>query len=201
MSYKWDAFLSYRRADDWPRFVDGIFLPMLRRELSDALGGQAKIFHDMRIEVGAEWPQELGLALATSKILICLWSRQYFSSDWCKAELSQMLARREAIGGIPLPPLVISAVIHDGDHIPEELGSIQRLDIHLYASPDLAEHSPRREELSFCVRDLAEHAAKSIEKAPPFDAAWTRLSVDTFDALFATKRGQFMVPSLGGNAA
>lgn len=184
-----------------PGSVDGIFLPMLKRELSDALGDKAKIFHDKQIEVGAEWPPSLALALANSKILICLWSRQYFTSDWCQAELKQMLARREAIGGTPLAPIIISAVIHDGDHIPRDLGSIQRIEIQRYASPDLAEHSQRREELSFCVRKLAEDAGKAIEKVPPFDAAWRQLAVDKFNALFAAKGGQFMVPSLGGSAS
>jgi hypothetical protein len=78
VSYRYDAFLSCRRADDWPRFVDGIFLPMLRRELSDALGRPAGIFHDARLETGSAWPQELALAVASSAVMICLWSRQYF---------------------------------------------------------------------------------------------------------------------------
>ena len=201
MSYEWDVFLSYRRADDWPRFVDKIFLPMLRRELSDALGRQAKIFHDMRIETGGDWPQGLAVAHATSKILICLWSRQYFSSDWCREELGQMLARREAVGGVPLPPLIVSAVIHDGSHIPRELNSIQRLEIKDYASPDLADHSQRWEELAFQVRRLAEHASTAVEQAPPFDAQWTGLTVGKFQALFAAKQAQWAVPSLGGTAS
>jgi hypothetical protein len=201
VSYEWDVFLSYRRANDWPRFVDGIFLPMLKRELSDALGSQAKIFHDMRIETGGDWPQELAVAHAASKILICLWSRQYFTSRWCREELGQMLSRRDAVGGVPRPRLIVSAVIHDGAHIPEDLSSIQRFEIQKYASPDLAEHSQRREELSFLIRDLAEDAGTAIEQAPPFDGAWTQLTVEKFAALFASKRGQWVVPSLGGATA
>jgi len=200
VSYKHDAFLSYRRADDWPRFVDGIFLPMLRRELSDTLGRQAEIFHDGRLEAGGAWPQELALAVARSRIMICLWSRQYFGSDWCKAELGQMLARRQAVGGVPLPPLVVAAVIHDGNQLPGELDSIQRFEIQRYASPDLAERSQRREELSFKVRDLAEQAGHAIEKAPPLDQAWQGLAITAFEGLFTARQGQFAVPSLGGTS-
>jgi hypothetical protein len=198
VSYSYDAFLSYRRADDWPRFVDGIFLPMLKRELSDTLGRRAEIFHDTRLETGSEWPQELALAVARSRIMVCLWSRQYFGSSWCKAELGQMLARREAVGGIPLPPLIVAAVIHDGNQLPPELDSIQRFEIQRYASPDLAERSQRREELAFAVRNLAEHAGHAIEHAPTLDPTWQGLAITAFEGLPISRRGQYVVPSLGG---
>jgi hypothetical protein len=110
--------------------------------------------------------------VARSRIMICLWSRQYFGSDWCKAELAQMLARRQAVGGVPLRPLIVAAVIHDGKQLPREL--------------------------SFQVRDLAEHAGHAIEKAPPLDEAWQGLAVTAFEGLFTARQGQYAVPSLGG---
>jgi hypothetical protein len=109
-----------------------------------------------------------------------------------------MLARRLAVGGVPLPPLIVAAVIHDGKQLPRELDSIQRLEIQRYASPDLAERSQRREELAFAVRELAEQAGHAIEKAPPLDQAWQELAVSAFEGLFTARQGQYAVPSLGG---
>lgn len=198
MPYKYDVFISYRRAYDWPRFVDGTFMPMLRRELSDALGRPAQIFHDRRLQTGAAWPEELAVALADSRIMISLLSRQYFGSEWCKAELSQMLARRKAVGGCPLAPLIIGGVIHDAGKLPGELDSIQRFSLERYASPDLTERGPRWEELSFAIRELARHAGEAIERVPPHDPGWRSLAVSEFKAVLADAHHQHTGPGHEG---
>jgi hypothetical protein len=198
LSYKYDAFLSYRRVNKWPVFVEDIFMPMLWHWLQEELDGETEIFYDKdRLETGGEWPHELAEALAMSKVMICLWSRQYFASDWCKAELSHMLARRKAIGGAPLLPLIIPVVIHDGESIPAQLGGITRFQIQKYASPWLGEGSRKKEELAYEIRRLAEHTGRALARVPDYDPGWMRLAVDEFDALFAARQGQLAVPSLG----
>ena len=198
VSYRYDVFLSYRRIGDWSRFVERSFLPMLTHWLSEELDDPARIFYDRgELQPGGDWPQELAEAIAVSKVMICLWSKQYFTSDWCKAELAHMLARRESVGGTPLAKLVIPVVIHDGQSIPESLGSISRFEIQDYASPYLANDSRTREELSQRLKKLAESVGQALAKAPPFDPAWAGITTRQFDYLFTAKHGQYTVPSLG----
>jgi hypothetical protein len=202
VSYRYDAFLSYRRVNAWPGFVQHTFLPMLTHWLQEELDQPPRIFFDAgRLEAGGDWPQELAEAVASSKIMICLWSKQYFTSDWCKAELGHMLARRKAIGGSPLAPIIVPAVIHDGDSIPADLRSITKVEIQEYASPWLGEGSKKKEELSDKIRRLAANAGHALQQVPPFDPGWSRLASDEFGALFAATRGQYVVPSLGGALA
>jgi hypothetical protein len=55
--YKHDVFLSYRRSYEWPRFVNKIFVPMLRHFLGLEIGRDPEIFYDAeQIEIGQSWP-------------------------------------------------------------------------------------------------------------------------------------------------
>jgi hypothetical protein len=200
LSYQYEVFLSYRRINEWPVFVEKVFLPMLKHWLQEELDGSLKIFYDVdRLETGEAWPQELAEALAASKLMICLWSRQYFSSDWCKAELSHMLARRKSLAAanVPPPPLIIPTVIHDGESIPQQLADIQRFNIQDYSSPWLADGTQKKEELSDQIRRLARHAGHALMKVPEYDPTWPRLATEEFAALFAARNEQSEVPSLG----
>jgi hypothetical protein len=198
LSYAYDVFVSYRRANEWPRFLDGTFLPMFRHWLSAELDHEPRIFFDADlIETGNSWPHALAHGVAGSKVMLCLWSRQYFTSPWCLAELGHMLARRRALADPP--PLVLAAVIHDGEHIDPSLGDIQRFDIQSYANPWLARESATAEELSNRVRVLASHVAHALERAPDHDEKWAALAVEEFVALYRTRSLQKAVPSLGGS--
>ncbi|MFF5225172.1 toll/interleukin-1 receptor domain-containing protein [Dactylosporangium sp. NPDC000521] len=196
--------MSYRRANAWPRFVSETFLPMFRHWLGAELDASPRIFFDADvIETGDSWPHKLAEGIAGSKLLMCLWSREYFSSEWCLAELGHMLARREAVGngrGAP-PPLVVAAVIHDGDDLPTQLRDIQRYDIQQYANPWLAAGSPTAEELSNRVRVLAAHVANALRQTPEHDAGWSGLATEQFIELHRRRTLQRTVPSLGGDPA
>jgi hypothetical protein len=203
VSYSSDVFLSYRRANAWPKFVGSIFKPMFDHWLSAELGRTAKVFFDIDdIETGAAWPQKLAHGVASSKLMVCLWSMEYFGSEWCKAELSHMLARREAAArrGDP-PPLVVAVVIH-GKRFPDELSDIQQFPIQKYANPWLARGSQNEQELSEKIKLLALHVAHALEQVPEYDASWRDLAVQSFESIFrrdvATQR---QPPSLGGGQA
>jgi TIR domain len=197
--YKYDIFLSYRRANAWPRFVDRIFLPMLRHWLQAEMGRPPHIFFDAEeLETGESWPHRLAIGVALSKIMICLWSNEYFYSPWCQAELAHMLARREStrIASGPLP-LVLAVVIHDGDSISPALKDIQQLPIQDYANPWLAPYSPRIEELSEHIRRFSVHVHHALQRVPECDPAWENLAVNEFVQLFAHRTRQHGRPSLG----
>jgi hypothetical protein len=201
VAYEYEVFVSYRRANEWPRFIEGTFLPMFRHWLSAEMGNQPRIFFDAgMVESGHLWPRVLADGLARSKVMLCLWSREYFGSDWCLAELAHMLARRDAVAELTgaSPPLLLPAVIHDGEHISPELGDIQRLNIQPFANPWMAAGSPAAEELSNHIRKFATHVAHAIEGAPDHDPGWSKLATDEFVEVYRRTSRQRTVPSLGG---
>lgn len=183
--YEYDVFLSYRRANAWPRFVDTIFLPMLRHWLEAEMGEPPRIFFDVdEIETGESWPYRLARGVALSKVMVCLWSNEYFHSPWCEAELSHMLARVETIGDRPPLPLILAVVIHDGERVSADLSYIQALPIQEYANPWLAPGSPNAEALSRLIRRFAAHIYRAIRLAPACDPNWSDLAIDKFRSLF-----------------
>lgn len=201
MSYHYDVFLSYRRIELWPKFVNKHFLPMLTHWLHTELGKKPRIYFDVNdIETGASWPHVLANAVATSKVMICLWSREYLSSDWCKAEFGLMLARRKATSGPNDPlPLILTVIIHDGDDFPEEFSDIQQLSIRDYASPHIGEDSPTKELLDKEIKKLAEHVYNAIQRVPDYDPGWRNLAIDEFVRTFKSNLRQSRPPSLGIN--
>ena len=199
MTYKYDVFLSYRRANAWPKFVDDIFLPMFRHWLSAELGRNPEVFFDADcIETGMQWPNELAMGVASSRLMVCLWSREYFSSDWCMAELSHMMARRTACDPVNPPPLVLAVIIHDGEQLPVELSGIQQFPIQAYSNPWMRQDSQRAEELSEKLIKLAMHVARALDQIPDYDASWQVLATEQFIQLFHRKVPQTTPPSLGG---
>ncbi len=198
MAYQWDVFLSYRRSNDWPRFVEKHFFPMLQHWLDTVLGQESKIFVDVReIETGDAWPYRIADGLAHSKTMVCLWSREYFSSKWCALELTQMLARRTSLTGPSgPPPLILAVLIHDSENLDPTLGDIQRFALQEYSNPWIAEGSTTAERLSVEIERLARHVAKAMNTAPEYDESWPALVTTEFMHLFNTEVSQDL-PSLG----
>jgi hypothetical protein len=200
MSYEWDVFLSYRRSNDWPRFVERQFLPKLKHWLDTALGRAARIFVDVRqIEAGDDWPYKLADGLARSKTMVCLWSAEYFTSRWCELELTQMLARRNSAAGPSgqLPPLVIAALIHDSQNLARELNRIQQFPIQDYSNPWIADGSLTEEKLSVEIERLARQVADALSQVPEYDESWPSLATAEFVHLFNTAASQDLPPGLG----
>jgi TIR domain len=201
MAYDWDVFLSYRRFGEWPSWIAKHFQRLLYHWLGEELGEAPRIFVDVEvIEVGFDWPATLAAGLATSKTMVALWSRQYFSSRWCRAELSQMLARERACGVQSHGRLILPAVIHDGEDIPHDLRRIQHLPLQSLSNPRITSDSPTGERLSDAIAGWAPAVKAAIERAPPWDATWHQLAVEEFDHLFRDQGQQTSVPSLGGSA-
>jgi TIR domain len=200
MAYQWDVFLSYRRSNDWPRFVEKLFLPMFKHWLDEAVGESSKIFFDAHdIETGEQWPSKLADALAHSKTMVSLWSREYFKSKWCASELEQMLARRNSVAAGPYgrPPIVLAVVIHDCEHVDQSVADIQRYSLKGLCDPWIAEGSLMAEKLSREIESLARDVADALGRAPAYDDAWRDLITQEFNDLFNDTSTQQLPPSLG----
>jgi hypothetical protein len=187
MTYRYHVFLSYRRHGEWPLWVENIFLPIFTHYLGEELGEETTIFFDKNMEKGVAWPQELGNALAGSCVLVPLWSRQYFNSPWCKAELAYMRSREDRCGfRTPERPegLIVPAIIHDGDDLPDEARILNPLCLQKYTNIRVAQYSPTLEELANQIQAWAPDIVRAIERAPDYDATWLQLAVDKFIDLF-----------------
>jgi hypothetical protein len=117
MDYNYDVFVSYKRSEEWNDWVSHKFIPMLRRHLDLRLADTPRIFCDDQIHAGTDWPDELAHALASSRVLIPLFSRGYFSSSWCLHELYAM-RHKEKRSNLRTPMrrsgIIVPARIHDG---------------------------------------------------------------------------------------
>jgi TIR domain-containing protein len=200
MPYEYDVFLSYRRYGEWPEWVRNVFRPLFAHWLGEEHPG-VRIFIDYDIETGDSWPQRLGKALSESRVLVPLFSRQYFSSPWCQLELSQMCAREERCNlrtGENPSGLVVPAHIHDGDGFPQRAREIQAAKLQAYTNVRLARGSVTEELLSAEIRNWVPSIANAIGSAPAHDVEWNRLTTEVFVEQFRLGDSrQTALPSLG----
>jgi hypothetical protein len=198
--YRYDVFLSYRRHTLWPEWVRIHFLELLLHYLGEELGRDAVVFCDNEIAAGNNWPNRLASALAHSRVLVPLLSRQYFSSMWCVSEFAFMRAREVRCGlGTPEEPggLIVPALLHDGDDFPEAAAIVQPLDLRACASRYMSPDSAKKEALEELVARFAPAVVAAIYRAPPYDPTWLHLSAERFIELFHMPESrQHSVPRL-----
>jgi hypothetical protein len=200
--YKYDVFLSYSRSGQWETFVDRVFEPILTHWLGEELGRTPTIFKDRsELSIGQNWQNTLKAALEASRVMVTLWSRQYFSSEWCRRELCFMLARADEFEQRgTFNRIILPATIHDGRRFPAFLSTLQGVNLSQYADPFMTEHSMLREGLSAKVQALASDAASAIEAVPNESCRWS-VRYEAHLALFSEYEVKpAMLPSLGGAA-
>ncbi len=189
MSYKYDVFVSYRRHCEWPVWVKDIFLPLFNHWLGEELGRVADVFVDYQIEAGDSWPQRLGSCLGGARVLVALFSRQYFNSPWCQRELQHMLWREQACGlRTAQHPggLIVPAHIHDGEDFPRQVRHIQAAHLQAFTNVRLSRGGVTEERLSEEIRTWVPSIAHAIRSAPDCDPDWTERAatalLNEFDA-------------------
>lgn len=96
--YEYDIFLSYCRKGNSPRWVHNHFRPRLVDCLIDQIGYEPRMFVDQEMKPGMAWPVRLENALNRSKVLLSVYSPQYFRSQWCLAEWHTMAERERVLG-------------------------------------------------------------------------------------------------------
>jgi TIR domain len=201
MAYEHDIFISYRRNDETLAWLENHFAPLLELRVGQELMRSPTIYIDVRkAEAGASWPPQLGIALGRSRILIALWAKDYFASEWCTEEMAQMLAREQESGlrsDTDPRGLVVIAVIHDGDDFPNGLAEIQRFDIKNSFNVRMAQNSLRAEELDATLVQQAPAIVHAINAAPEWRDAWSLKAAKKFRTLLQTAPpSQSQLPSL-----
>jgi len=187
-NYDYDLFISYRRVGDAQGWIRDYLVPSLTTALGHELENPPRIFVDYEIDTGADWPSRLGDALGKSRVLLCLWSKQYLNKEWCARELAAMRAREQSLSlRTPANPsgCVAISIIHDGHTLPDDLGTCQRLELERYFNPYLSEKSLARERMHEEIKRAAIGLSDMIENAPPFQAKWPGDTAQSFfDAYF-----------------
>jgi hypothetical protein len=201
--YEYDIFISYRRSDEhWVRWTRDNLVHPLRALLRPALGN-VRIFLDEQIETGADWPLRLAQALARSRLLIPVLSRDYFQSDWCRLEIALIHDREEQCGlrtrAVP-HGLILPLIIDDGDSFPAEIQAIQGTRIEDYANPFMRQDSPRQEDFAQMLKDWCSCVEQALQHVRPYDPAWEALAIARFRGRFLTRvAAQITLPGLSLN--
>lgn len=201
MEYEYHVFLSYRRYGRWPEWTKKIFVPIFTHWLGEELGENVEIFFDEDMETGVTWPPRLVQALARSRILVPLFSRQYFNSSWCRLEFSYMLAREKYLGlrtAEQPSGLIIPAIIHDGNDLPRVARWIQAARLEEYSNAFMLLESENATALSALIKRWVPDIVRAIRRAPPYDPTFVNIPVDKLTTLDdPTEPRQDIPPSLG----
>lgn len=175
MAYTYDIFISYKRGADTNKWVKDHFEPLLKTYVEFELGYPPRVFRDDRLMDGGSWPLDLGVALGSSKVLVSLWTKTYFHSEWCVSEMATMLQREMDMGHrTPACPsaLVLPSVLHDCDPVPPSVAHIQHRVLRDFFNVRMRADSTKSEQLADAIALAAPAIAAAIEKAPPWQQTW-----------------------------
>jgi hypothetical protein len=87
VAYDYDIFVSYKRDPETLQWIRRFLRPLLVHRVQMELGRPVGVYvHEVsdQIQAGTAWPIELGNVIASSRVLIALWSGDYLSSEWVR---------------------------------------------------------------------------------------------------------------------
>ena len=177
MAYCSDVFISYRRRGDVEQWVQLHFMPRLRQALYNRLAHEPQLWIDVQQEEGTNWPDNIKDALRNSKLLMAVWSPDYFRSKWCMAEWQSMVARQAVVAanGEPMPPSLVYPVKYsDGENFHPDAKVIQcRADLSRLNYPyETFRDSPRYMDFHDLVEQIADDLARWLGTVPPWREDW-----------------------------
>jgi len=192
--YQYDIFISYKRGQETNRWIIEHFEPLLAHVVELELGRSPIIYRDNRLHDGGTWPIDLGIALGSSRVLVPLWTKTYFHSEWCVRELSIMLDREREMGcRTPTKPdgMIIPAVLHDCEIIKPELAHVEYRQIRDCYNVRMRHDSARAERLADELGAAAPGIARSIESVPEWQPHWPNTTAEIFlQAIFSGEQPQ-----------
>jgi hypothetical protein len=199
MPYQHDVFISYKREALWTPWTRDHFKSLLQSYLQQDLGKTPNIFIDEHIDtaIGLDWVKGLGEHLATSRVVLPLFSRDYFASDWCIHELDLITdrARHHIIGAHPEERLILPVVGHDGDLFPDPISRLTMADVRKYRIAGMNKDTVDYHEFSKLIRELSPSVANAILGAPAFESSWVGTCVARFEEVYeAQQKGDRLAP-------
>jgi hypothetical protein len=183
VAYEYDIFISYKRDAETNRWIADHLEPLLTTYVGLELGHPPRIFRDDQLEAGTTWPAALGAELARSRVLLALYTKTYFFSEWCRRELFAMLEREQEAGlRVAANPggLVVPVILHDCEELPPKLKNIQAQAIRECFNVRMRKDSPRAELLADEIGKLAKPIARAIDEAPVWRLDWLTATAQSF---------------------
>jgi hypothetical protein len=174
--YEFDVFISYTRRGNPHGWMHNNFLPRLRDCLDDHLADEPALFVDEEMDRGVNWPHRLEYALNRAKIMVAVFSPQYFRSPWCLAELQTMAARERLFGlnSAERPyGLIYPLVFSDSDNFPDFVRDRAWRDLKKWNRPDPV-YQQTIEWVGFHeqVETIAIDLAKLLPRVPDWAPGW-----------------------------
>ena len=174
--YQNDVFISYRRNGTVQSWVRNHFAPRLEQCLADHLDYEPTVFLDEHLETGTHWPHHLANALRHTRILVPVWSAQYFRSSWCLAEWRSMTERERLLGlCTPENPqgLIYPIIFADSENFPGEALERQARDLRGWNVPDPQyQQTVEFVELHHQIQAIAIELARMLPRVPPWQRDW-----------------------------
>lgn len=168
--YEFDVFISYRRKGNPHDWVKHHFHPRLSACLADQMPEEPKVFIDEGMEIGTVWPDRLEDALRRTRILVPVFSPQYFRSSWCLAEWHSMAARERLVGQ---RGLIYPVLFSDSENFPSFARERSWRDLKRWNKPDLVfQQTVRWIDFVEEIENVAIDLARLIGKAPPWEETW-----------------------------
>jgi hypothetical protein len=168
--YEFDVFISYRREGNPYNWVRNHFHPQLKAYLADQLPRDPVLFIDEGMEVGSVWPDRLEEALSRTRILVPVFSPQYFRSRWCIAEWETMAEREKLLAR---PGLIYPVLFSDSENFPSYARERSWRNLKPWNKPDLVfQQTIRWIDFTDEIEKVAIELASRITKAPPWEPGW-----------------------------
>jgi TIR domain len=171
MAYQYDVFISYKNHHVTNHWVIK-FEERLSYWLTQSMGGyKPNIFFDKdTIEIGSIWPNKLRNGLKFSKIILCIWTPEYFNSKWCLSEWHSFEERERQFNLNAAYSLVYPIQFADGIYYPDAAQRRQPFDVRDFnATMEAFWLTPKAIELEYKIQDFAEILALGIREAPNYD--------------------------------
>lgn len=181
MSYLYDVFISYPHEEKHRMWVHDIFLAEFKLRLNNSLhrGTPPEIYVDKeRNTPGVAWPKMVRQAMTSSRIIIPIWSIDYFQSSWCRKECAVMFYREHQLEYRTLKNpygLIVPVRLFDSEGYPPLAKEIQQLDLDCNDYNGIFEGYKRTEpyvKLMGLIGQWANSVAECIRRAPPWNPDW-----------------------------
>jgi len=180
--YQFDVFISYIRSGNPHAWMWNHFLSRLRNCLADHLVDEPAVFIDEEMERGTNWPHSLEQALSRTKIMLAVFSPQYFRSRWCVAEWETMVERERLLGLYTRDQphgLIYPVLFSDSDNFPDYARDRGWRDLKTWNNPDpVFQLTPKFVGFHEQVAQIAEDLAKLLPRVPDWEPGWPAFRPD-----------------------
>jgi hypothetical protein len=175
MSYRHEVFISYRRSDNIGLWVKRHLHPRLESRLNEISPDPVDVFCDFEMKEGVNWPLDLKKRIRTSKLLLPVWSADYFRSAWCMAEWESFRGREARFGlaseDEPMG-LIYPIKYADGKYFhPDANVTMCRKDFSALSYPEEGfRDSPKYMLFDDLIREIADDIVEQLDIVPDWES-------------------------------